>query len=118
MRVAPSLIASALAALVAAGCSKAAPRSAPAPASPIAPASAAAASPVAARRAALAALLDEHWQWRMKTWPEWASMLGDLRYNDRWSDASLEEDQREVAAQRAFLARFQALDLRGLDEQD
>ena len=30
-----------------------------------------------------AALLDEHWEWRLAEYPTFASRLGDRRYNDR-----------------------------------
>jgi len=41
-----------------------------------------------ARRAALNELIKEQWQYTMRTSPEWASMIGDKRYNDKWSDFS------------------------------
>ena len=44
---------------------------------------------VASRVAALNALLAEQWQYNLKNAPEFATTLGDLRYNDRWTDASL-----------------------------
>ncbi|MEO9091877.1 MAG: DUF885 domain-containing protein, partial [Rhodanobacter sp.] len=44
---------------------------------------------VATRVAALNALLDEQWQFNLKNSPESATALGDLRYNDRWTDPSL-----------------------------
>ncbi|MEO9091629.1 MAG: DUF885 domain-containing protein, partial [Rhodanobacter sp.] len=50
---------------------------------------AAAKSDVATRVAALNALLDEQWQFNLKNSPESATALGDLRYNDRWTDPSL-----------------------------
>ncbi|MBS0487021.1 MAG: DUF885 domain-containing protein, partial [Proteobacteria bacterium] len=51
---------------------------------------AAPAADVATRVKALNALLAEQWQHTMESAPEFATMLGDLRYNDRWSDMSLE----------------------------
>ncbi len=73
---------------------------------------------VEARRAALNALLDEQWQYTMKTNPEFASILGDKRYNDQVSDASLAGIERDLAAKRVFLTRFEAIDTGGFPEQE
>jgi uncharacterized protein (DUF885 family) len=71
-----------------------------------------------ARRAALEALLDEQWQYTLKTNPELASVLGDKRYNDQLSDTSLAAVERDLAAKRAFLVRFEAIDTSGFPEQE
>jgi uncharacterized protein (DUF885 family) len=76
------------------------------------------ASDLAARRAALTALLDEEWQYTMRTNPELASFLGDKRYNDQLSDASLAGIERDLAAKRVFLTRFEAIDTSGFPEQE
>jgi uncharacterized protein (DUF885 family) len=73
---------------------------------------------VEARRAALNALLDEQWQYTMKTNPEFASILGDKRYNDQVSDTSLAGIERDLAAKRVFLTRFEAIDTGGFPEQE
>ena len=44
---------------------------------------------VASRVQALNALLAEQWEYTLKNSPEFATILGDLRYNDHWSDVSL-----------------------------
>ena len=36
-------------------------------------------------------LLDEHWEWQMLENPVRASRMGDRRWNDRWTDNSLDE---------------------------
>ncbi len=71
-----------------------------------------------ARRAALKALLDEQWQYTLKTNPELASILGDKRYNDQLSDFSLAGIERDLARQKEFLARFEAIDTAGFPEQE
>ncbi len=76
------------------------------------------AADVATRVAALNALLDEQWQYSLKNTPEFATMLGDLRYNDRWSDASLAHQAAEHQATEDFLKRFQAIDTRGFADSD
>ena len=40
------------------------------------------------RRVALRDLLNEQWEYTLRTSPEFASILGDRRYNDQWSDVS------------------------------
>jgi uncharacterized protein (DUF885 family) len=54
----------------------------------------------------------------MRTSPEYASILGDKRYNDQltdYSQAAIERRQREA---RAFLKRFEAIDTTGFPEQE
>ena len=70
-----------------------------------------------ANRTAFDALLAETWQWQLKESPELATTIGDDRYNDRWTDYSLAHVAVVRRAAADFLARFQALDSRGLDEQ-
>src|SRR5258705_193573 len=64
-----------------------APAAQPAPRSPEGEASAAPTSAPTpdARRHQLTALLDDQWQYTLRQSPEFASILGDRRYNDRWS---------------------------------
>jgi len=70
------------------------------------------------RRAALRALLDEQWQYHLKVSPEFASYIGDKRYDDQLSDLSQAEIDRELAKARDFLARFEAVDTAGFPEQE
>lgn len=103
-------------------------RSAPATPAPATPAAAARSTPPAPagsasaptlddRRHRLTALLDEQWQYTLRTSPEFASILGDRRYNDRWSDRSPEAIAAQLAEARKFLARFEAIDTTGFPEQ-
>jgi uncharacterized protein (DUF885 family) len=68
--------------------------------------------------AALRALGDDYWQWRLRESPEYATWLGDPRYNDRLTDLSPAAIARRKSDIRAFLARSTALEARGLSEQD
>jgi uncharacterized protein (DUF885 family) len=77
-----------------------------------------AADDLQARRDALAALLDEQWEYTMRTSPEWASMLGDKRYNDQISDFSEEAIQTRLAESEDFLERFEAIDTSGFTVQE
>ena len=54
----------------------------------------------------------------MKESPEFATLVGDYRYNDRWSDVSLAHVARDRQATEAFLQRFEAIDATGFAEQD
>jgi uncharacterized protein (DUF885 family) len=79
---------------------------------------AAPASDAATRAKALNALLAEQWQHTLENSPEFATTLGDLRYNDRWSDMSLEHMAAEQKATADFLKRFEAIDTTGFAESD
>ncbi len=70
------------------------------------------------RRAALNALIQEQWEHTMKNSPEWASLLGDKRYNDRWSDFSQAGIDADNQAAAAFLKRFEAIDTTGFPLQE
>jgi uncharacterized protein (DUF885 family) len=73
---------------------------------------------VAARVKALDALLAEQWQHTLENSPEFATVLGDLRYNARWSDVSLAHTAAERKVTEDFLRRFEAIDTRGFPEED
>ncbi len=79
---------------------------------------AASAADVATRVKALNALLAEQWQHTMESAPEFATMLGDLRYNDRWSDMSLAHIDAEQKVTADFLKRFEAIDTGGFSDSD
>jgi uncharacterized protein (DUF885 family) len=73
---------------------------------------------VAARVSQLNALLAEQWEHNLKTNPEFASILGDKRYNDQISDLSQKAIDEQIAKDREFLARFEAIDPSGFPDQD
>ncbi len=73
---------------------------------------------MAERLAGLGALLDAHWQETLRRSPELATVVGDARYNDRWTDSSPEAIAADLATDRAFLARFEAIDPAGFPAQD
>ena len=70
------------------------------------------------RRKAFNDLLTEQWEYVLRTNPEFASYLGDRRYNDQSSDVSEAAVKRDVAASRAFLKRAQAIRPAGFSEQE
>lgn len=63
-------------------------------------------------------LLDEEWQYEMRTSPEFATSVGDNRYNDRWSDYSPEFFRSDIEQRGQFLTRFEAIDATGFSQQD
>jgi len=79
---------------------------------------AAPAADVATRVKALNDLLAEQWQWNLKEAPEFATILGDYRYNDKWTDPTIAHVQQQNKDNAAFLARFKAIDTTGFSEQD
>lgn len=57
----------------------------------------------------LARLLSDHWEWTMARWPEWATRLGDHRYDSRASDrsaAAAEADLEQLAVFRQRAAQI------------
>jgi len=65
-----------------------------------------------------AALLDEAWEWQLKENPMMASGLGDRRYNDQWTDSSIQGIKRRQDETREFLRRVYAIDRNALSEDD
>jgi uncharacterized protein (DUF885 family) len=64
------------------------------------------------------ALLDEAWEWQLKENPMMASGLGDRRYNDQWTDSSIQAIKRRQDETREFLRRAYAIDRTALSEDD
>jgi uncharacterized protein (DUF885 family) len=80
-----------------------------------------AASPAAdleSRRKGLNDLLAERWEYTLRTSPEFASILGDKRWNDRLSDGSQKAIDDDLARAKVDLARFEAVDTTGFPEQE
>lgn len=70
------------------------------------------------RRKALADVIEEQWQYTLKVSPEYASILGDKRYNDQSSDLSAAEQKREAAQNRIFLRRLNAIGMGGFSDSE
>jgi len=69
------------------------------------------------QRDALEALLEEHWEYTMEQHPEWASILGDKRWNDQVSDFSEEAIEADLEKTREFVERFEAIEPKGFTVQ-
>lgn len=78
----------------------------------------AAEAPLEQRRKALDDLLVEQWQYVLSTNPEFASILGDKRWNDRITDASQAAIDRDYAEAKRFLQRLNVIDTTGFPEQE
>jgi uncharacterized protein (DUF885 family) len=70
------------------------------------------------RRKAMKDLLAEQWEYNLSHNPEFASILGDKRWNDKLSDFSQEEIDKDLAKTKEFLDRFEAIDPTGFPEQE
>lgn len=71
-----------------------------------------------ARRQQLNQLLAEEWEYELRESPEEATVIGDYRYNDRWSDLSLAHVAQSKLDVQKWLARFEAVDTTGFPEQE
>jgi uncharacterized protein (DUF885 family) len=70
------------------------------------------------RRAQFKQLLADEWEYELNESPETATIIGDYRYNDRWSDYSLAHPQVQKQDAEKWLSRFEAVDDTGFPEQD
>ncbi|HZR65284.1 MAG TPA: DUF885 family protein [Terriglobales bacterium] len=73
---------------------------------------------VESRRAQFKQLLADEWEYELRESPEQATIIGDYRYNDRWSDASLAHVQVQKKDMEQWLSRFEAVDVSGFPEQE
>jgi len=70
------------------------------------------------RRKALQDLLHEQWEYTLRIQPEFASILGDKRYNDKSGDFSEAAQRKDAEETRRFIRRFQAIGTTGFSEQE
>lgn len=63
-------------------------------------------------------LFDEEWQWSLREYPEFATRIGDLRFNDRLTDLSAPALAARKAHNRELLKRIREIDRGGLTGQD
>jgi uncharacterized protein (DUF885 family) len=71
-----------------------------------------------ANRKALAQIFEDYWQDVLEHAPEFASTLGDKRYNDQISDYSVKAVNEGLEREGKFLMRLAAIDPAGLTEQE
>jgi uncharacterized protein (DUF885 family) len=70
------------------------------------------------RRAELKRLLNDEWEYTLRHSPEFATHVGDNRYNDRLSDLSDKAIADHLEHQRQALKQFEALDVAGFPEEE
>jgi uncharacterized protein (DUF885 family) len=81
-------------------------------------ASAAATDSVAARSKALSALFTEIWEDGLKHSPEFASSIGDKRYDDQLTDYSTQEVNAALSLGRGYIQKLSEIDTTGLPDQE
>jgi len=79
---------------------------------------AAGAESVDVRSKELSALFAEIWQDTLKHSPEYASSLGDKRYDDQLTDYSTQEINASLARGRGYIEKLSLIDTTGLPDQE
>jgi uncharacterized protein (DUF885 family) len=77
-----------------------------------------AAAQVEGNRKALNQIFHDYWEDKLKHDPEFASTLGDKRYNDQITDYSVKAVNDALAREQGFLMRLAAIDPTGLPDQE
>jgi uncharacterized protein (DUF885 family) len=75
-------------------------------------------SSVEGNRQALRAVCDEYWQAFLEHSPEFASEIGDKRYNDRITDESVQAQNDWLAREQNYLMQLAAIDPAGFTAQE
>ena len=74
--------------------------------------------PLTNRVKTLNTIFADYWEDRLKHEPEFASSIGDNRYNDQLSDFSVQAYNESLARGRAFLTRLAEVDTAGMSPQE
>ena len=82
------------------------------------PATATAPASLVDRRKALNDLFHDYWEDNLKHNPEFASTIGDLRYNDQISDYSVRAFNDTLAREQTFMLRLAAIDSTGFTDEE
>jgi uncharacterized protein (DUF885 family) len=85
---------------------------------PARPQPAPAAASVEASRKALNAVFNDYWEDRLKHDPEFASSIGDKRYNDQIDDYSVKAYNDTLEREQNLLMRLADIDVNGLTDQE
>jgi uncharacterized protein (DUF885 family) len=70
------------------------------------------------RRKEFNQLVADEWEYEMREAPEFATIVGDYRYNDRWSNLSLAHVAQQTEELKSWLSRFEAVDTAAFPEQE
>jgi uncharacterized protein (DUF885 family) len=74
--------------------------------------------PLRDRLRTLNAIFSDYWEDRLKHEPDFASIIGDKRYNDQLPDYSVQAYSDSLARGRAFLTRLGDVDSTGMTDQE
>jgi uncharacterized protein (DUF885 family) len=75
-------------------------------------------APLDDRRKALAAVFHDFWESNLETSPEFASIIGDNRYNNKISDQSVKAYNENLAREEKYMMRLSAIDPTGFTDQE
>ena len=70
------------------------------------------------RSKALDAIFAQYWEDRLSHSPEFASSIGDKRWNDQLSDYSVEAYNQQLARDRDFIGKLGEIDTTGMSDQE
>ncbi len=70
------------------------------------------------RRKELNAVIHEYWEDHLRHSPEFASTIGDLRFNDQITDYSLQAINESLAREEGYMMRLAAIDAAGMTDQE
>jgi uncharacterized protein (DUF885 family) len=73
---------------------------------------------IEARRQAMNAVFQDYWDDALEHAPEFASSIGDKRFNDKIADRSVKAFHEALAREHAFYMRLAAIDTTGFTEQE
>jgi uncharacterized protein (DUF885 family) len=77
-----------------------------------------AAKSISTRRAELRDAIEKEWQYQLQTHPEFATAIGDPRYNNRLDDRSAAAEEQYAQHARDEIRIFAAIDTTGFSEQE
>ena len=75
-------------------------------------------TPLEDRRKALNALFQQFWDETLEYSPEFASIIGDKRFNDRIQDQSVKAYHEALGREQALMLKLAAIDPTGLNDQE
>jgi uncharacterized protein (DUF885 family) len=75
-------------------------------------------TPLSTREKTLNGVFSDYWQDYLKHNPEFASSIGDTRYNDQLSEFSVQAYNESLARGRGFLTRLVEVDTTGMTDQE
>ena len=73
---------------------------------------------LADRQQALKNIFHDYWEANLKRFPEFASTIGDTRYNDQVTDFSVSAENAWLAREQDWLLKLAEIDPAGLSDQD